>query len=97
MFIDRNTAVYFDFFRIEFIPQDVLSKIKDKSVMHNIIRIQDDDCIICRFFCNVFIEYMILRKTLLDCTNILSPNDYQRNVNIIYKYFEDNIAKKGKS
>ena len=27
LFIDRNTAVYFDSFRIEYIPQEVLNKI----------------------------------------------------------------------
>ena len=28
IFIDRNTAVYFDSFGIEYIPHDVLNKIK---------------------------------------------------------------------
>ena len=31
-FIDRNAAVYFDSFGIEYIPQDVLNNIKDKSI-----------------------------------------------------------------
>ena len=31
LFIDKNTAVYFDSFRIEHIFQEVLNKIKDKS------------------------------------------------------------------
>ena len=30
LFIDRNTAVYFDSFEIVYIPQEVLSKIKGK-------------------------------------------------------------------
>ena len=30
LFIDRNTAVYFDSFGIEYIPQKVLNKVKDK-------------------------------------------------------------------
>ena len=30
--IDRNKAVYFDSFRIEYIPQEVLNKIKHKSM-----------------------------------------------------------------
>ena len=29
--INRNTAIYFDSFGIEYIPQKVLNKIKDKS------------------------------------------------------------------
>ena len=32
LFIDRNTAVYFDSLEIEYIPQEVLKKMKDKSV-----------------------------------------------------------------
>ena len=45
LFIDRNTAVYFDSFGIEYIPQEVLNKIKDKSITHNIFRIQDNGSI----------------------------------------------------
>ena len=29
LFIDRNTAVYFDYFGIEYIPQEVLSKMNN--------------------------------------------------------------------
>ena len=32
LFIDRNTAMYFDSFGIEYIPQKVLHKIRDKSI-----------------------------------------------------------------
>ena len=39
LFIDRNTAVYFDSFGTEYIPQEVLSKIRNKSITHNIFRI----------------------------------------------------------
>ena len=31
LFINRNTAVYFDSFEIEYILQEVLNKIRDKS------------------------------------------------------------------
>ena len=40
---------------------------------------QDDDPIICGFYCIAFIEYMIAGKTLLDYTNLFSPNDYKKN------------------
>ena len=39
LFIDRNTAIYFDSFGIEYIPQKALNKIKDKSITHNIFKI----------------------------------------------------------
>ena len=46
-FIDRNLSVYFDSFGIEYIPQEVLNKIRDKSVTHNTFRIQDNESIMC--------------------------------------------------
>ena len=44
LFINKNTAVYFDSIGIEYIPQEVSSKIKDKSLARNILRIQSDNC-----------------------------------------------------
>ena len=45
LFIDRNTAVYSDFFGIEYIPLEVLNKIRYKSITHNMFRIQDNESI----------------------------------------------------
>ena len=36
LFIGRNFAAYFGSFGIEYFPQEVLNKIKDKSITHNI-------------------------------------------------------------
>ena len=47
----------------------------------------------CGFFCIAFIEYMLAGKTLLDYTNLFSPNDYKKNGKIIYKYFKDKNVK----
>ena len=89
LFIDRNTALYFDSFRTEYIPLEVLNKIRDKSITYNLFRIQDDESIICGFYCIAFVEYMLAGKNLLDYTYLLSPNDYKKNNKIIYKYFKD--------
>ena len=64
LFIDKSIAAYFDSFGIEYIPQEVLDKSKDKSITHNICRIQSDDSIMCGFNCITLIEYMIAGKTL---------------------------------
>ena len=56
LFIGRNMAVYFDSFGIEYSPQEILSKIKDKLVTDNIFRIQSDDSIMYGFYCIAFIE-----------------------------------------
>ena len=37
---------------------------------------------------------MIAGKKLLDYTNLFSPNGYETNVNIIYKYFKDKYGKR---
>ena len=47
----------------------------------------------CRLFCIDFIEYMLAGKTLLDYTNLFSPNDYKKNNKIIYKYSKDKYVK----
>ena len=84
LFIDRNLAVYFDSFRIEYIHQEVLNKVKDKSITHNTFRIQDNESIMSRFCYIAFIEYMLVGKCLLDYTNSFSPNHYKKNDKMIY-------------
>ena len=36
---------------------------------------------------------MLAEKTLLDYTNLFSPNDYKKNDKIIYKYFNTKYVK----
>ena len=74
LFIDRNLAVYFDSFGIEYIPQEVLNKIRDKSTTQNIFRIQDSESFMFGFYNITFIQCMLAGKTLLDYTNLFSPN-----------------------
>ena len=78
----------FDSFGIEYIPLEVLNKIKDKSITRNIFRIQDDESIMCGCYCIALIEYMIEGKILLDYTTLFSPNDYKKNDKMIYKYLK---------
>ena len=51
----------------------------------------------CGFSCIIFIEYMLAGKTLLDYTNLLSPNDYKKDNKVIYKYHKDKYGRRGKS
>ena len=94
LFIHRNTAVFFDSCGIEYIPQGLLNKIKDKWITHNIFRIQSNDSIRCGFYDIPFIEYLIAEKTWLDYTNLFSPNGYKNNYKTIYKYFKHAYAKR---
>ena len=38
---------------------------------------------------------MLARKTLLDYTYLFSPNDYEKNDKIIYRYFKDKYDRRG--
>ena len=71
LFIDKKTAVYFDSFRMESILLEVLNKIRDTSITYSLFRVQDNESIVCGFYCIAFIEYMLPGKTLLDYTNLL--------------------------
>ena len=96
LFIARNTVVYFDSFGIEYIPIEVLSKIKDKSISYSIFRIRADDSVMCGLYCIAFVEYMPAGKTLLDYMNLFSSNDFKINDKIIYKCFKERCYKRGR-
>ena len=40
-----------------------------------------------RYFCIGFINFMLKGKSLLEYTNLVSPNNYKKNDKIILKYF----------
>ena len=77
-------------------PQSLLNKVRDKSITYNIFRIQDNESTMRGFYCIALIEYMLAGKTLLDYTNLFSPDDYQNNFKIIYKYFKDKDGRRSK-
>ena len=84
--IDRNTAVHFDSFVIEYIPKDVLKNIKHKSITHNFFRTQDDDSIMSRFYFISFIKYMIAGKTLTrQFINTLKGNMAKENIGLYFR------------
>ena len=67
-------------------------KNRENLIIQNIFRIQDNDSIMCRFYCIAFVEYMFAGKNFLDYTNLFSLNDYKKNDKIIYKYFKDKMS-----
>ena len=54
----------------------------------NIYRIQAYNSIMCGYFCIGFIDFMFKGKSLLDYTNLFSPNDFEKNDKIILIYFQ---------
>ena len=53
-----------------------------------IYRIQAYASIMCGYFCNGFIDFMLKGKSLLDYTNLFSHNEYKKNNKTILKYLQ---------
>ena len=52
-FIDRNKVVYFNFFGIEYILQEILNKMKDKAITRSTLKIKSDDSVMCEFIASL--------------------------------------------
>ena len=86
LYVNANNTVYFDSFGGEHIPKEIKDS-KEKNIIRNIYRTQAYDSIMCRYFCIGFLDFMLKGKSSLDYTNLISPNNYEKNDKIILKYF----------
>ena len=82
-------TIYFDSFGVEHIPKEINKFIGNSDIKSNIFRIQAYDSIMCGYFCIEFINYMLKGKTLLDYTNLFSPNNFKKNDQIIKRIFKN--------
>ena len=89
LFVKSNKVIYFDSFGIEHIPKEINKFIGNKKIKASIFRIQAYNSIMCRYFCIEFINYMLKGKTLLDYTNLFSPNDCKKSDEIIKRIFKN--------
>ena len=88
LFVKPKYTVYFDSFGVEHIPKEIKKFIGNKDTKANIFRLQAYDSIMCGYFCIEFINYMFKGKTLLEYTNLFSPNDFKKNHQIIKSVFK---------
>ena len=89
LFVKPKYTAYFDSFGIEHIPKEINKFIGNNDIKSNIFRIQAYNSIMCEYFCIEFINYMLKGKTLLDYTNLFSPNDFKKNDQIIKRIFKN--------
>ena len=89
LFCNRSEIVYFDSFGVEHVPEEIKEFIGNKNIKANIFRVQENDSIMCGYFCIGFIDFMLAGKKLTDYTNLFSPYDFKKNDNIILSYFKD--------
>ena len=84
--MNSNKVTYFDSFKVEYISKKILKIIGNKNITTNIYRMLANDSIMCGYFSIGFIEFMLKGESLLDFTNLLSPNEYEKNDKLILKY-----------
>ena len=97
LFVKTNESIFFDSFGVEHISKEINKFINSdttklsslKRIKSNIFRIQAYDSIMCGYFCMEFINYMFKGKTLLDNTNLFSPNDFKKNDRVIKRIFKN--------
>ena len=88
LYLNANNIVYFDSFRVEHIPKEIKKFVGNKNSITNIYRTQAYNSIMCGYVCIGFIDFMLKGKSLLDYKHLFSPNDYEKNDQIILKYFQ---------
>ena len=67
-------VTYFDTFRVEYIPKEIEKFRGTKDVTTNALRIEANYSIMCGCFSVKFFDFMLKGKSLLDYTNLFSPN-----------------------
>ena len=95
--MNNNDVTYFDSFGVEHIPKEskefinrpLSSASKNKNIKTNIFRIQAYNSVMCGYFCIGFIDFMFKGKTLTEYTNLFSPNNFEKNDDIILSYFKN--------
>ena len=87
LYVNNKIAIHFDSFGDEHIPKEIMKFIVHRKKITYIYRIQAYDSIMCGYFCIGFINFMFNGKSLIDYTNLFSPNDFNKNDDIILKYF----------
>ena len=96
LYVNNKIVTYFDSFGVEHIPKEIMEFIartsfglgsRRKKIIANIYRIQAYDSIMRGYFCIGFINFMFNGKSLTDYTNLFSPNDFNKNHDMILNYF----------
>ena len=88
--MNNNDATYFDSFGVEHIPKEIKASIKNENIKINIFRVQAYDSVMCGYFCIGFIDFMIKGKTLTEFTKFFLLNNFEKNDDIVLKYFMNN-------
>ena len=88
LYVNNINVRYFDSFGVEYIPKEIKTFMVNKNITTTFYRIQAQNTTMCEQFCIVFTDFMLKGKSLLDYTDLFSPNKYENNDTKILKYFQ---------
>ena len=88
LYVNDNDVTCFDSFGVEHIPKEFRKYLGNKNIIKNIYRVRAYDSTMYECFCIGFIDFALKGKSLLECTNLFSPNGYENNDKIILKHFQ---------
>ena len=83
LYENAKNVTYFDSFGVDHFPKEFRKFVVNKNIITNIYRVQACNSIICGYFCIGFIDFVLKGKSLLEYTNLFSPNEYKKNENNI--------------
>ena len=89
LYCNRNEIVYIDSFGAEHVPEEINILGGNKNIKANIFRVQENDSVMCGYFCIGFIDFMLADKKLTDYTNLFSAYDFKENDDIILSHFKN--------
>ena len=72
---------------LEHIPEEIKRFVANKDIITNIFSIQAYDSIICGYFRNGFVDFMLKGKFLTDFTNPFPPHNFRKNDKVILDRF----------
>ena len=68
LFCKKNEIVYFDNFGVEYIPEEIKEFIEEfsgnKNIKANIFQVQENNSVMCGYFCIGFIDFMLAGKKI---------------------------------
>ena len=88
--MNNNNVTYFGSFGVEHIPKEIKEFVKNKNITANIFRIQAYNSVMLGYFCISYINFMVKGKTFTEFTNLFSSNNFEKNGDMILKYFMNN-------
>ena len=86
LYVKSNDVTFLDSFGVKHISKEIKKFTENKNTIRNIYRIAAHKSIMRGYLCTGFINFMLEGKSLLDYTNLISPNEYEKK-DKIRKYF----------